>query len=302
MTDKDKIKDIPEMPEWEKAFSEYAKDQAPDLMPRILAKINQSEVPVTRAVSPAPDDLSRSPVEPAASDNTEEKASGQRKRFLSSLLSKRSQRWIISLSGAAAAVILIGVLIAVNSRIPKTEDRNAQNLKNSLTPNVILTIAAAPTAEAEPKGAKSEPAEDQPADNQPSDSVNYRGEDELGITPQLTGLYPLDDGTTLHSYRIDDSVNFKYKFKNGTATCSLAPSDADPNTYLLQDVDIAGRVTVDGSSAYRVTYQGAETPLLLLSDEDISNKHFSSIVIYHVGYTTEDDKHYLVFTITESTP
>ncbi|MBO4766988.1 MAG: hypothetical protein J5532_06795 [Lachnospiraceae bacterium] len=114
-------------PDWEQAFAEYARESAPDLLPRILAGIDSSGVPSAES---SPD----TPVR-----NT---SSGRRQtRF--------TRRVLYSAAGIAAAV-LVGLLVL---RPLLLADRNSASLKDIAEPQ---TSVIAPS-----KG--SNPATDQDA-------------------------------------------------------------------------------------------------------------------------------------------
>lgn len=100
-------------PDWEQAFAEYARESAPDLLPRILAGIDSSGVPSAES---SPD----TPVR-----NT---SSGRRQtRF--------TRRVLYSAAGIAAAV-LVGLLVL---RPLLLADRNSASLKDIAEPQTSVT-------------------------------------------------------------------------------------------------------------------------------------------------------------------
>ncbi len=100
-------------PDWEQAFAEYARESAPDLLPRILAGIDSSGVPSAES---SPD----TPVR-----NT---SSGRRQtRF--------TRRVLYSAAGIAAAV-LVGLLVL---RPLLLADRNSASLKDIAEPQISVT-------------------------------------------------------------------------------------------------------------------------------------------------------------------
>ena len=100
-------------PDWEQALAEYARESAPDLLPRILAGIDSSGVPSAES---SPD----TPVR-----NT---SSGRRQtRF--------TRRVLYSAAGIAAAV-LVGLLIL---RPLLLADRNSASLKDIAEPQISVT-------------------------------------------------------------------------------------------------------------------------------------------------------------------
>ncbi len=83
------------LPEWEAAFTEYARKDAPDLLPGILAKINAGEEPPLTVVSEAP---------------AKKKPFWMRRQFL------------LSASAFAATLLLIAILLRIPFGISKDKD------------------------------------------------------------------------------------------------------------------------------------------------------------------------------------
>ena len=89
------------LPEWEEAFTEYAKKDAPDLLPGILVKINaEAETPLT-AVS------------------TKESAKPAKKPFW------MRRQFLLSASAFAATLLLIAILIRIPHGIKQSDETSS---------------------------------------------------------------------------------------------------------------------------------------------------------------------------------
>ena len=126
------------LPEWEAAFTEYARKDAPDLLPGILAKINAGEESPLTVVSEAP---------------AKKKPFWMRRQFL------------LSASAFAATLLLIAILIRIPFGISKDKDnssaapatdeyteyppiltitadsKNARDVKNASSDNFYITFS-----------------------------------------------------------------------------------------------------------------------------------------------------------------
>ena len=146
------------LPEWERAFDEYAKNNAPDLLPGILQKINASQNTVTPAGGPASvqdPELTREPLQ-TVKGGAEKKPFYLRKNFLRAA------------TGVVAAGILIGLLLLIpNSlRATKRDTMSPANdqlgLTNHETDSSQTVTPTVPTQVAE---LTDFPQDDRPADN-----------------------------------------------------------------------------------------------------------------------------------------
>ena len=257
--------DIPPTPEWEKAFSEYAKAQAPDLMPRILAQINLREP-------------------------EEKKPKGN--RVLRFIANNRSR--ILSLSGIAAAVIIIGVLVTIVISIPKGQDKSEPRGEANHTINeTTSTVTDIP---------KEERRSDSPA-NPPEDVPNQK----LIVAPGIKSIDNEDMISDEPSSSVSDyPVDSKKQFLNIPLT--LAPKssiseDTPPlhlyshaNTYfVLLDITIGDAVSTGQGDAYRVISDRHDTNMLIIWDEDVSGQTFPKLALTYVQRITYEGEEYELF-------
>ena len=143
------------LPEWERAFDEYAKNNAPDLLPGILQKINASQN-ITPAGGPASvqdPELTREPLQ-TVKGGAEKKPFYLRKNFLRAA------------TGVVAAGILIGLLLLIpNSlRATKRDTMSPASDQLGLSNEVDSNKTVTPTVPTQVAELTDFPQDDRPAD------------------------------------------------------------------------------------------------------------------------------------------
>ncbi|MBR5713124.1 MAG: hypothetical protein IKX54_05965 [Lachnospiraceae bacterium] len=136
MTDDNK-----KMPQWEAAFSEYAKESAPDLLSDILARIDASDQ--TKAVTPEPEIsvntpetvIPVNPAEPEIPANVPKRSGGSR-------FSPARIRRLCFACGSVAAVILAIFLVIRLPGLTKKSDSVEDHLSQDAAPTTSAIVTS----------------------------------------------------------------------------------------------------------------------------------------------------------------
>ena len=246
--------DIPATPEWEKAFAEYARKQAPDLMPRILEQIS------------------------AKSDR---KTIRKGNRF----------RIITSLSGVAAAVIVVGILIIMSTRLPRKDNTAVQDDK----------YATATPTEASNRNESFAP-ELSPGQRDTENRTSIPG-DETGDrvstptpTPDATDGLHFEEGPKEEDEIQETVRSLEVRLKSQSLVYG------NNGTITLRNVSIGEAICLeDGSSAYRLTIDGTDSGCLILWPEAETGRTYSAITFYYNGVREIGGEKYYLCSIANYT-
>ena len=319
-TDNPDWNDFPATPEWEKAFAQYAKEQAPDLMPRILARITaESTVDAARTTTGTSEDTGTAAQTLRVPDGGEPGQQAEKAKSRSSgghgllqFLKTNRNRIIVSMSGVAAAVIIIGLLIVMNDRLSKGRNSSGRDSKTSdsqptqsmvydpeeesSTPGThpgkqsggkgeqqteIDLVPEKPTPTSEPDEKNSSPVDNRPDDNTPSgepsedDPAGDHVDDIVPSEEEFLGLLPQGLKDRAVFYR-----------KSGT--------------FSLSDITLGESIALkDGSVAYRLFSEGTDTGFVILWPEAEAGKTYGSITFSYAGTISNDDQAYRLLKIID---
>ena len=285
--------DIPEVPGWEQAFQQYASQQAPDLMPRILAKI-QAE---TKPAEPVPAESIRQAEEPGpikVTKQTGERKPGAVSRFLRVVAD--NQKRILTLSGVAAAVIILGFFVIMASHLGKTKDSSERPYNNN---------AAAPTATA-PVDSEFSPGGTEACDDDPK---HGKRDSQSGKNEDTPADERSDDSVAHEALSLDDNLSLQSK-------SFLKPE----SEYVLDNVSLAATVPAespvgdvpaensayadlmgDSETVYHVLRDGRATNLLVLWADDASGQVFMKLTLSYIKTVTVDGEKFELFRVVSGT-
>ena len=261
------VGDIPATPEWEKAFAAYAKDQAPDLMPRILEQINRN--------ADAEKSIERMTVAPVKRKNN---------RF----------RIITSLSGVAAAVIVIGILIILNNRLPKQDDvaagRDSKTAYDMTTPTAF-------SDQPDPIEQKQSPEKEFHSDT-PSESDEVQDKSSATPTPVSNDKNQREEqGSDELSKRPSEEAILQHlesRLKNQTVVYSKE------GAFILSNASVGEAVTLnDGSTAYHLYIDNTDSGCLVIWSEAETGKSYSEIRFQFYGYQDIGNETYYLYKIKD---
>ena len=301
------IGDIPQTPGWERAFAEYARQQAPDLMPRILAKINREAAPKTQEPNRE------------AAPKTQKK----RNRVLAYLADNRRQI-IVSLSGVAAAVLIVGVLLAMTSSLflskkkgdsggyPLSTETIAPTLTGTAdanldTPDPSSTYLGGDEFISNDKNLQDDP-HDKNADNpgEPKNQAIVSDEIPNGPDKNETGTDPVE---YYYSYKVIsdrgisaiplESLMFQTNDSRIRFSEFLLDVNPEGKNYSLSNFTIGEKVDTDLGPVYHIKINGRKTNLLLEGDIGAGGTYTRCIFSYR-GKVSLEDGDYLLLSISIS--
>lgn len=261
------VGDIPATPEWEKAFAAYAKDQAPDLMPRILEQINRN-ADAGKAIG-----------------GTTEPPKARRKsnRF----------RIITSLSGVAAAVIVVGILIILNNRLPKndnlTHERDSKSPNYELTPTAVTTLSESDDPVNTP-GGKEQKGEPFGPVGEPTTSVPT----PTPLEDERRTEEPYDDDPRENRTKEDSLRLLEKHLKKQSLFFNKDGS------IILHNASVGESVVLnDDSTACHLYIDGTDSGCLILWPEAETGKTYSEITFQFGEIIEIGDTYYHLFNIVE---
>lgn len=288
--------DIPPTPEWEKAFAAYAAQQAPDLMPRILAKIQAAQqeqpAPTTEPVKePEPVRITK----PVKASEPKKQNRGPLSRLFK-IITDNPRRVMMSLSGVAAAVIIIGLLVIMNNSIGRPKERGSKDEvghSSASTPTPAITNSGSKDAH---NGKQSSPTTPVPANEHRDDEHSisddpYNGgkgepgesvpaeKEELAIHFSNSGKLSADDLSASTTYTLTDVTLKEFS----APTYSTVPSDS----------------AKEGSTTYRVIRDGQETNILLICDDAAAGQTYSEMTLKFVSTMTVNGELFTVFRVIQ---
>lgn len=248
--------EIPPVPRWEEAYRDYAVNNAPDLMPRILAKINRTipaETAVTKETEPT-----KTIVPTAEHSPAKPKTEGRMTRFVVQYLPK-----IVALSGAVAAVIILGLLII----LPGIEKKKAGDERVSATPAQSVTVAAADSSQFEdnspaPTGEGKASSVPGGQDSVPQDEKDPEIRDNDQVSNDPLSLY----GKPVYRYlaRIE-------QYATTTDMLGVAHSN-EPATVYTMEVTIGDPVSTDQGTVYFTEKDNGITDIVIRWDKAETGK------------------------------
>ena len=239
--------EIPPVPEWEEAFRDYAVNNAPDLMPRILAKINQT-IPADTAVTKEAEQP-RAIVPAADSEPAKPKKESRVTRFVVQYLPR-----IAAASGAVAAIIILGILII----LPGIEKKKAEDERIPATPGARVTVAASDSEQS--KGTTPTPIGEGKAssvpgqDSIPQDEKTPRDDDDI------------QDNATLSLYG-KPVYRFLTKMDQYAITTDAPDSVSEPSTVYTMEVTIGEPVSTDRGTVYFTVKDNGITDIVICWDK-----------------------------------
>ena len=292
------VADIPATPEWEKAFAAYAKEQAPDLMPRILEKI-QGNTNTENTIEKAAGERQNGSIQNIPVIGERNLTDGSAAEPAKVKRKVNLFRVITSVSSVAAAVIIIGILIVLNNRLPKknnTADSDSQFAFDEITPtgvsDQIDSDNPRESREKREPGNQASVPDDGPSENVPTptrDPDEVDGlEDELR-TDEAGRDTPREGSVEEANLRLlEERLKSQSLVYNGEGKPTLC------NASVGETVSLS-----DGSAAYHLYIDGTDTGCLILWPEAEPWRTYSRITFSFAGTQNIGDVKYQLYKIIE---
>ena len=282
--------DIPPTPEWEKAFAAYAEQQAPDLMPRILAKIQSAQEEPKPAQTMEPEPTRTTETEPTQTTEPKKQRSG-----LFRIITD-NRRIMLTLSGVAAAVIIIGVLVTMLNSISLPKQRKTKS------DNTLAVSANTPT----PASENANNERDKKGGKQNSTPANPSNEDNLSDDPAITDVPKPDEKNEPQEEEPPQKLEIE-AFYSGSK--SLKPVDlSSKRQYTLSDVTLAGfTIPTEGAEefaresgpVYRVISNGQETNIIVIWDGAVAGQTYSELTLTYDRSLTVGREIFTIFRVVQ---
>ena len=288
--------DIPPTPEWEKAFAAYAEQQAPDLMPRILAKIQTAQEEPKPAQTTEPEPTRTTETEPTQTTEPKKQRSG-----LFRIITD-NRRIMLTLSGVAAAVIIIGVLVTMLNSISLPKQRKTKS-DNTLAVSANTPTPASENAnnERDKNGGK-----DDDGGKQNSTPANPSNEDNLSDDPVITDVPKPDEKNEPQEEEPPQKLEIE-AFYSGSK--SLKPVDlSSKRQYTLSDVTLAGfTIPTEGAEefaresgpVYRVISNGQKTNIIVIWDGAVAGQTYSELTLTYDRSLTVGREIFTIFRVVQ---